>query len=491
MNLKQKTIAGVTWSSIAHLASQAFLFGILIVLTRLLTPEDFGLVAMIVVFIGFASILNEFGFGAALIQKQDIAREHTDSIFWLNLLVGLAFSAIFYVVAPLLASFYATPELETLSRVLGLVFVLTAFGIVPRALLKKTMAFDRLAKIEITSVLVSGGVAIGAALNGWGVWTLVIQSLLKEGMGAGLAWMHTTWRPRWRFSLRAVRDLFGYSIHLSGFNTINYWARNIDNLLVGKFFSSYSLGIYTRAYLLMLLPIKQIIGLVSQVMFSALSAIQHDRERVKRIYLRVVQVIALLVFPLMTGLLVLAEPFVLTLFGEPWADVAPLIQILCFVGMMQSLMNPTGWIYTSQGRTDWMFRWGLFGAGTQITAIVIGVALGSIQTVATAYLIANVLLFYPCLFIPGKLIDLRFGEVIRAVAGSFVCACVMAVAVWGLGALLPDDLPPWTYLAVQIPSGMFIYWTLLHTSKLKAYQDAWTLLSEQWQRRFRGLQTVH
>lgn len=479
MNLKQKTFKGIAWSALERILSQGLQFAITVILIRLLSPEDFGLIAMLMVFIGFATIFSDFGLGSALVQKHDISPKHINGVFWINLLLGLLTTTAFFFSAPLLARFYNTPKLEILSRALSFVFLLSTPGIVPRSLLTKKLAFDRLAKLEIGAICVSGIAAIFIALGGWGVWALVIQSLIRESVRSLASIMAVEWHPQLSTSISAVRELLKYSTNLSGFQVINYWARNSDNLLIGKYLSVTSLGIYTRAYSVLLLPLNQIVGILTQVMFPALSAIQHDKARVREVYLRAMQVISFVVYPIMMGLLVVAHSFVTILFGARWIEVAPLIQIFCLVSITQVLCNPVGWIYMSQGRTDWMFRWGLFGSTSLIGAIAIGVYGGSIQTVALAYLIATTLITYPCIAIPGKLIKMRFIDVARTVAPSFLCASTMALIVWCLGAILPQTWPVFIQLAMQVVLGVFLYLVLVAGFRLKAYIEICRIAAEQ------------
>lgn len=482
-NLREKTIAGVGWSTGARLIEQGIRFGVSIVLMRLLLPEDYGLVGMAMVFIGFAALFKEFGLSSALVQREEITDLQTSSVFWLNVTVGCGLAVLFYALAPLVASFYGESELESITQVLAVTYVVGAVSTVPQALLQREMAFDRLAKIQIPSVIVAGLLAIGMAFSGWGVWSLVAESLLLTGVGSLLVWWYVSWRPELVFSLTAIRDLISYGAGLTGFKFVNYWARKGDDLLIGRFIGSAELGIYTRAYSLMLLPITQIISMVSRVMFSALSTIQDDEERVRRAYLRVMRLLSFIIFPMMLGLYVVAESFVVTLFGQKWIEVTAIIQILCFVGLIQSLLNPTGWIYTSQGRTDWMFWWGVGAGGTMIAAIVVGVWIGTIEAVAWAYLVANVVLLLPGIKIPGMLISLRVRDVLEAVAGNFLCAAIMMGAVWAVGALLPADLFNPLRLATQVLTGVVVYTLIAYAFNLTALHEAKSLLSEVWHKR--------
>lgn len=484
MSLKQKTVAGAVWSSGARISARVIQFGVMIALVRLLTPEAFGHLAMAMVFVGFALTLGKLGIGAALIQRHEITSSHISSAFWTNVVIGSGLLAGAYVLGPSVAAFYGEPVVGALVQVLGILFLISAVSIVPRALLQRRMAFGAIAKVEVVSTTLSGAFAIGLAVNGWGVWSLVGQRVCRKvGEGVGL-WIFTEQRPQLYFAFSSVRDLFGFSIGHAGFNFINYWARKSDDLLIGRFIGSYGLGVYDRAYRLMLFPITQIIGTISQVMFPALSSIQHEKERVKRIYLRTVGVLALVIFPLMMGLYVVADLLVMTLFGEQWIEAASIVEILCFVAVLHTLTNPVGWIYNSQGRTDWMFWWGVFGSGTLITAIIIGVSFGSVESVAVAYLVANAALVYPCVRIAGILIDMTFSEVAKRVVGPLACSCGMMFVVWGGVTLVPGSWAPWQRLALLVVLGAACYGVLLTTFKPAAYHDVRGLIEEQWERMF-------
>ena len=450
--LRQRAVSGIGWSGAARLVSQAMNFAITVILARLLTPEDFGLIGMIVVFLGFASLFGEFGFGAALVQRKRLEQRHLSSIFWMNLGVSFVLAWIVAALSPLLSWLYSEPRLTPIALIIALSLFLGSIEVVPRAVLERSMEFRRLALVETTSVLISGGLAIGLALAGFGVWSLVWQLLsLTTARAIGVA-LASNWNPRFRFDWSAVRELIGFSGNLVGFRAFNYWVRNADNLLIGKFLGSEALGIYSRAYGVMLLPVRDVASVLDRVLFSALSRLQDDRGRVKSIYLRAIGGVALITVPVMVSLLVVSENFVLALFGPRWEAMVPILQILCAVGLIQPLNATTGWIYASLGRTDWQFRWGVAAGLTTLIAFGIGVQWG-VAGVAIAYLIRVYGLVYFNFEIPGKLIGMRFSEVAHAVAGVFVCAGAMGAAIWALGQALPASWPPWAQLATQLTLG--------------------------------------
>lgn len=479
MFLKQQVLSGVLWSSLARMSQQVMQFGLSIVLARLLLPEDFGTIGMVMVFVGFAGLFVDAGFGSALIQREELTNRHIHSVFWLNILIGGGMTLLFFVSAPLIAAFYQNPMLTDLTRALAFSFILSTAGMVPAALLQRNLQFNLLARISLLATSLSGLLGVGFALAGGGVWSLVVLSLGGTLFTSGLNWWASGWRPQLLLARDAIRDLWAFTANLFGFNFINYWARNADNLLIGRMFGAAALGNYSRAYTLMLLPITQVISVISSVMFPALSSIQSDRPRVKRIYLRSIGLISLLTFPMMTGLLVVAEPFVLTVYGNEWVGVIPVIRILALVGIAQSLTNPTGWLYLSQGRTDWMFWWGVGGAGTLIVSILLGVSLGSVNTVATCYAIANILLLYPGIAIPGRLIDLRFLTVARTISGPLLGSAIMGSLVWLLLSQLPEYWLPWQQLILLTFCGIAIYGLLVKFLNIEPWQDFSQLVDER------------
>jgi len=470
--IQDRSISGITWNSISQLTKQLINFVIMVLLARLLNPADFGLITMVSVITGFAILFLDLGFGAVVIQKQDIEERHLSSIFWVNLLVGLILTLLMIALSSWIAQFYSEPLLRPMTTLLSLNFLIGAFGIVHLALFQKHFEFRKLMIVETLAILISGVIGVVMALMGYGVWSLVWRSIALTLMTVIFAWFIGIWTPKLLFDLNAVKDLVGYSSNLLGFNMINYWTRNIDDLLVGRFFGSPSLGVYNKAYQLMMLPLTQVSAVVSRVMFPVLSSIQDDIAMVKKVYLQTVSYIALLTFPIMLGLLVVADSFVLTFFGKQWAAVVPILRIFCIVGLIQSVSTTTGWLYMSQGRTDWMFRWGIFAGIVKTIGIVVGLRYG-ILGVAAGYTISTIIfLTYPGIAIPGKLIGMRFSEIINGVIGIFACAGVMSIILWTCGFLFPAGWPSWAYLAVQVPLGILIYGALIHVFKLEAYTDA-------------------
>jgi PST family polysaccharide transporter len=467
-DLESKIRVGLAWSGIAQVGGQLVTLVITVILMRLLSPQDFGLAAMVVVFSGFAMLFTDMGFGAALIQKVDVEQHHKNATFWVSIAAGALLTLIFAAAAPYIASFYGVPELQPLTVAISPIFFINSFGTIAQSLVQKAMDFRTLAIAQLTSSVIPGLAAIYLALSGFGVWSIVAMYVLTAIVYVVTVWVLAPWRPDFSLQLSAIKDLSKFGTNYLGAIISNYWTLNCDNLLIGRYLGSAPLGIYSRSYAILLLPVTQIAGVITNVMFPALSAIQNDIERVRVLYLQSISVISLVAFPCTLGLLVLSRPFVLTLFGDKWAGMIPIIQVFSILGALQSIGTTSGWLYQSQGRTDIMFRWGLVCGSIYIVSFIVGLRWGAFG-VAVAYTVANFVLWYPNWSIPARIIDLSFTTMLRSLAPQFYGAATMALAVWAFGLLLPNTWSYAAHLALQVSFGAAVYVVFVRSFRLEAY----------------------
>jgi O-antigen/teichoic acid export membrane protein len=475
LNLRRQAISGVGWSGAATVSRTGLQLLVFIILARILSPSEFGLMGMLIVFVNFAALFSELGFASALVQRKEIEERHRSSIFWLNIMIGIGLTVIIVSSAPLIAGFYREPALVSIAMVVAINFTTGSFKVVQTALLQRDMRFKRLALINITSVTISGVISIAMAIQGFGVWSLVAQLLVQTGVEALIMFFLSDWRPRILFDVWAIRELLAFSANLTGFRVFNYWVRNADNLLVGRFVGTYELGLYSQAYNLLLLP-RQLTTVFSTVMFPLFSRIQDDQQRIKKILLRTHRVIAFITVPLMSGLMMVATPFVMTVFGEKWSGMIPLLQAFCLVAVKQPV-STMSWVFQSQGRTDLQFRWAVFSGVVTITFFVVGVRWG-VTGVAVAYVLRSYLLWYHAVSIPGKLIGLKFGEYIRNLSGVLVIALVMVLSVWAVGLLMPLNWPSPVVLGTQVTVGVLVYTSLVAGLKITAYGELVELIGQ-------------
>ena len=482
-DLAGETVRGVSWTAGAQLGRQLLQTVFSIFIARLLLPEDFGQVAQVVVLAGLANILSDFGLGAALVQRKAIDERHRSSVFWVQAAIGLAVAGIIAAAAPLIAAFYGDADLRLLTVVLAPNFFLASLCTVQRALLTRAMRFRALAVVDIGSVALSGVVCVVAAALGAGVFSLVFQMLTATGAAMVLLWLSASWRPRATFDREALAELLPFSRNLLGFTLINYAVRNGDNLLVGRLMGASALGLYTRGYSILLYPTRQISTVVGRVMFASLSRLNDDIDRLRRAYLRAVSVIALVTFPLMVGLALVSEEFVLGVLGEKWSAAIPIIRIFCLLGALESVFTTMGWIYQATGRTDILFRWGLAAGGVPLAGIAIGSAIGNIEAVTVAYAVSTAVLAYPAVRIAGGLIGMTFSDLARGLAPVALCTAVMAATVGVTALLLPDGTAILVSLAAKAAVGAVSYAAAVHLSGVAAYHDLRETLLAQRRRR--------
>ncbi|NIM18838.1 MAG: MOP flippase family protein [Candidatus Latescibacteria bacterium] len=459
MDLKEQATSGLKWSAASQGTRQIVQLLTTLVLARLLEPSDFGLLGMAMVVIGFAILFRDLGTSAAVIQRKDLTEEMLSSVFWINLSFGFCVTLIIYFTAPLVASFYKEVRLTPILQLLSLTFLFASLGILQQSLLERDLAFGKLARIEATSVLVGSAVGISMAFLGFGVYSLVCQSLSSIVLNTALLWILSKWRPRLVFRIKAVKEIWSYSVNLTAFSVLNYFARSADYLLVGRYLGADALGYYTIAYRLMLYPLQSVSVLMGRVIFPVLSKLQDYEDRFQRAFLKTASSVALVMFPLMLGVFALARPFVFTVFGDQWGPVVPLIMILAPASMISSILMNAGSIYKAKGRTDWMFRWSIVGSTVRITAYIVGLRWGVIG-VASGYTIAIALLAYPTLAIPFSLIRLKMTRLLKSISMPLLTGLVMFGAVKSLELLLGRQLGDLWTLTTGVAAGVAIYFVL-------------------------------
>ncbi len=478
MSLKSQVVSGVRWSALSNIIKQSLRFMIMVVLARILAPEDFGLIMMTAVFTNFAELLSDLGFAGALIQRQELEERHLSSIFWLNIAIGFALTVLFALLAPLVAWFYNEPLLVPLTIAIAFNFVISSFNDVQTVLLRRDLAFRRQAIISNTAMVFGGVMGIMLALTGFGVWSLVLKNLIQHLIEVVVMWFTTRWRPKLLFDRSAVRELMGFSVNLTGFQALAYWSRNLDGLLIGRFIDSVNLGLYNRAYSTMALPITQLKRTISVVMFPTLARIQDDHPRVKKIALRTHRLIGLVTIPMLIGLALVAEPFMLAVYGQKWAGAIPVLQILCLAGLPQPLTAVTDWVFLSQGRMDIQLRWAFISTGVMLVSFLVGVNWG-ITGVALAYVVPNYLLWPFTVTLSGRLIGLTLAEYAANVVRPFIFALIMAAGLLLIGSLLPANLSHWLVLLIEVSAGVIIYGGLVIGFNIQSYRDLCSILQRE------------
>ncbi|MCM4158776.1 lipopolysaccharide biosynthesis protein [Antarcticibacterium flavum] len=414
-DLNTRVKKGISWNISNKIVSQLIFVWFGIYLARLLGPEVYGLVGMVTIFSGLASILVDFGFSSSIIYFQDLNKKDLSSVFWLNLALSILIYLIFYFCAPFLADFYNEPKVTFLTRLLSLNFIIYAFSALQNALFTKKIDFKKVIISSWIAVIISYLVAFLMAYNNYGVYSLVAQIIIHSFINTGLLWVFSNWRPSFYFSFKSINPIFKYGINIAGTNLLSYLTRNTDNLLIGKFLGDASLGIYTRSYSLMMLPITNISQVFTKVLFPAFSEMQTDLEGLRKYYLKTVKLIALVVFPLMFGLSSIAEEFVLLLLGDAWFQAVPVIRLLAILGAFQAILALNGTIYNSTGNANKGFKVTLILNVILIVGWSIGLFLYDLMGLVYSYVIIGTLGTLPILYNALKQIQLSLVEIYHTI----------------------------------------------------------------------------
>ena len=456
MSFKKQAVLGIKWNSFSQFGKQGIQLLTSIVLARLLQPSDFGLVAMAAVLTGFIAIFSDLGTSAAVIQRKNLSENLLSSIFWVNVAFGVLTMAILFTISPLVSLFYGEPRVSAILKALSLTFFISGFSALHQTMLVRDLTFDKLAKIEITAALLGSISGICSAMLGSGVWSLVVQSLVSVMTTTALLWLTSSWKPGFMFHWHEIKTVSNYSLNLTGFNIFNYFARNADNLLVGRYLGAQALGYYNLAYVIMMYPLQNVSHIIGRVMFPFYSQIQNDNASFRSIYLKMAAAIATVTFPMMLGLMVVAKPLILTVFGVQWSPMILVLLILSPVGMAQSILHTLGNIYQAKARTDILFRWGVFSGILVVISFMIGLRWG-IVGVASAYALTVALLAYPNFAIPFRLIGLRVRELWMVLLRPLASSLVMFAVLVGLKSILSPSLSNVLILVILIPTGIVLY----------------------------------
>jgi O-antigen/teichoic acid export membrane protein len=404
-----------------------FLIGIIgtMILARLLTPQDYGLIGMVAVIIGFVSIFKDLGLSSATIQRAEINTVQISTLFWINVALSIAVMLVCVAIAPLVAMFYHESRLLMITLAYGFGFLLGGLAVQHEALLRRQMRFTALAGAEVAALIASVATAVILAWKGAGYWALVMSQLSLGAVYLIAMWTLCSWRPGWPSRNAGVRSMLVFGGNLTGFSIINFFARNVDNLLIGKIWGSQQLGLYAKAYQLLLLPIDQVNSPITAVAVPALSRLADDPERYRQAYMRIVQKVAIITMPGVALMIGTSDWIVRVVLGPQWMDAAWIFSVLGIAGLIQPIANTTGWLFVTQGRTNDMFRIGMIGGPITIAAIIIGLPWGA-RGVATSYVIAQICLTNVLFWFVGRRGPVRTQDLYRTI-GPFAAASVSAV----------------------------------------------------------------
>ncbi len=416
MSVNSKIINGGFYLTVVNVLSQFLVIVVNVILARLLLPQDFGLVALTMTFMGFVSLFTNMGFGSSIIHESKINQNQLSSIYWLN--YGLSIFSFLIVIstANLAAAFYEEPMLTPIIGIAAINMILQPFYIVQFKLLERNLEFKKISIINLSGTLIGSVAAIIGAYSGLGVYALIIQALVSSGIRLVLILFFKRWWPNFYFDFPEIKHMVWYSVKFKGAQMALYFERNIDYLILGKFFTSAILGYYAFAYNIMYTPVKRISYIFSQVLFPSFSSFKNDKQKIINGYFKSVNLIALVSIPGMTILAFNADILINTVFGPKWDAAIPIVRILCFAGAIQSISQFGSIIFSSIGKPEVEMYVSFGRTVLTILAIVIGVQFG-ILWVAYLLVVAKVLSYILFLVVLKRHISFKSIELFRSLKG--------------------------------------------------------------------------
>lgn len=424
-------------------------------LARMLAPEAFGLVAMAAVVFELANAFINSGLGAALIRSKEVSGADLNTVFYTNLGLSLAAYAAIFAGAPYIAAFYSQPELTALVQVMGLVVFINAAKIVQSAVLSRKMDFKTQMKANTLATVVSGILAVTAAYQGWGVWSLVVQMLSQATVSAAILWMAGNWRPTWQFSTESFSRLFAFGRNLLAEGLLQVAFQNSYILVIGRFFSAELTGLYFFAKKISNLISQQLTGAIQQATFPALSTLQDDNATLKYKYRQIMQLMMFLIAPIMMLLAALAPQLISLAFDEKWQGAVPYLQLLCVVGMTFPLHALNMNLLNVKGRSDLVFKVGLVKKSVNLTMLFLAIPYG-VLGIVVSQVIATFLALVPNTYFSAKLIGYSLGEQVGDAVKPISAAVVGGVIAWSLAFTFPTHDVVSLIISGIVGSGAYI-----------------------------------
>ncbi|HYI21844.1 MAG TPA: lipopolysaccharide biosynthesis protein [Candidatus Limnocylindrales bacterium] len=456
--LQKKVARGLTWTLIDTWGSQLLGLIVFVLLARLLTPVDFGLVALASVFVAFAQLLVDQGLGDALIQRQSLTRRQIDTAFWVAVLTGALLTVGTILLAGPIATLLGEPAIEPIIQALSLTFVAVALNSIQMGLLRREMKFRSLAVRKLLAVGIGGAVGIAMAVMNYGAWALVGQQLVAAGVSVIALWTVSPWRPGFHFSRADFRQLFAFGINVVAGDLLNFLSRNVDRLLIGAFLGPTLLGFYAVAYRILDTSQVLLVNAARKLAFPVFSRLQNDRDRMRRAYSRVTRALAVIILPGYIGLALVAPEAVVFIFGAEWAESGPVAAILFLIGPVLTVQLFSGALLNAVGHPEVTFRIRLITAIVNVIGFVIAVAVfQEITAVAAAYVIRGYLLMPLIMLWLKKYAGIPISAHLGELRSPALATIVMSTAVVAVKLVLTGNVSTFVLLAAETITGVVTF----------------------------------
>lgn len=464
--LTSKTTKGFIWSFFERFSLQGVQFFIGVVLARMLSPSDFGLIGLLTVFISVSQIFIDSGFSSSLIQSKDVSQRDYGTVFCVNVVIGIIAYAILFLIAPFIASFYEIDELRSILRIQSLVLVLNSFYAVQQIRLNKDVNFKTLSKCSLISAIISGLVGFYFAYNAYGVWSLVYQTLTNSIAMFFSLTLVTKWFPYPCFDKKSFNRLFGFGSKILLSSLIHTVYVNLYSIVIGKIFSTKELGFFNRAEQIGLLPSNNVAGVISRVAYPTLSGLQDDEEGFKSAFLTFLKLSCFIIFPLTVGLCVLAYPAILVVFGEKWLGTTVLLQILCIGFIFDPICSANINLLNAKGRSDLVLKLEIIKKSLATTILFISIPFGVLGICIGRALYSVIAVFLNMKY-TKRIINISVYNQIRVIVPELLLSIIMAFVVLEITAL---KVHPVCQLIAGCVGGFFTYVGLAYILKMDSFK---------------------
>lgn len=437
-----------------------------VVMARLLLPSDFGLIAMVAFFTGFMQLFQDMGLTIATVQRAKITHRQVSVLFWINVSVSLVLAVLFASLAPLLAMLYDEPKVIGITIAFSFSFIIAGLSAQHMAILRRHMRYRLLASIHIASMLAGIAIGLTMAFSGMGYWSLVGLTLGQNAIQMLLAWIFSPWLPSLVFKTEGMGGLLKFGGNMTAFNFFNYFTRNADNLMLGATWGASVLGFYSKAYGMLLLPMKQVNAPIASVAVPSLSRLQDEPERFADFYCKMLRVACYISMPMVVLFIILSEEAVLILLGEQWMESVPIFRALSILALGQTVQNSTGWVMIAYNRTGRMFKWSIIQGSCAVAAFSIGLSWGGLG-VAVAAAICGMTLLVPSLAYAYHDTPVRFSAVAKIMVRPLVFSAIIFVSAGPTRYAVRDQVLPIRIIATVLAAGLATGLTVLLWKQLR------------------------
>lgn len=466
-SLKKDTTNGVFWSLIERFGTQGVQFLVMLVMARLLSPNDYGVVGLLVVFVSIAQAFVDGGFSQALIRKKDRTEIDNSTVFYFNIVVSVVIYLIFYLFAPYVSVFYNMPTLTPFMRVICLSIIINAFGVVQRALFNANIDFKAQAKASLIAIVISGAIGISLALRGFGPWALVWQQLSNLIVNTLFLWIYSEWRPLLAYSWKSFNELFSFGSKLLATSLLNAIYNNIQTIVIGKLYSAKSLGLYSRAAHFADLPSQQFTSVFMRVTFPVLCKVQDDMERLTSVYRRMLRVSAYIVFPLLIGMAAVAHPMIEVFIGKQWIECAYMLQIICFAEMWYPIHAINLDILQVSGRSDLFLKIEIYKKIVSLSLLALSAPFGIIA-MCYSNLLSSLICLYINTYYSSKILGISLLSQLKDLFPTITLAIIMFAIVQIIIFFIPNVF---VQLIVGIIVGVVVYVSLSYILRFQEFNE--------------------